>query len=175
MAGYAPARGGRDSAFEGPDAGDDHRKGSARRFVRDLVIDPGPEQCFSKRSDRRSEQIAGNLVFGRSYEVFRCVTVPVFDGNNRADLYSAGICNLANLGLVQYVPDLPDPRFLHALLILGSVVVGVLADIAVRTGFRDAFRYLVPGVTLQMGEFLLQFLVSSRREPGGLVGHERAG
>ncbi len=56
-----------------------------------------------------------------------------------ADLDLAGVLDLADLSGVEEMADLANPGFHQTLLVFGSVIVGVLADVAVRSRLSDSF------------------------------------
>ena len=91
---------------------------------------------------------------------------------------TAGLDDVAGRALehhrgLQHRFDLPDPRLVVALLVLGGVIVGVLADVAVLARSFDPERDLATLCCGALVQLLAQPLVRLRREMG--FRHGRAG
>ena len=80
---------------------------------------------------------AVDLVLGRRHEELHLVPVVITNGDDRADGHHTIVFDLAHLGVLEDVTDLTDARLHHSLVVLGGVVLGVLTQIAVVTGFRN--------------------------------------
>src|SRR5215469_3235202 len=73
---------------------------------------------------------------------------------------------LADAGCLQNVDELTDPGFLHALLILGSVISAILSQVTFLPCSLNLLRDLDPARTGEVVELSLQPVVRLLRQPG---------
>src|SRR5919106_5923827 len=140
-----------------------------RSLIAHRVADPRADQGSAERRVGADHRQAGGAILAAADEERLLVAVLVDGGHDVAGADDVASGRRADLRAPQHVLELADARLHLALLVLGRVILGVLAQIAVCPRGFDRCGCLLATRGFEMVEFRLQTIVGRLGQPDRVI------